>query len=116
MEIRFDKGGGCRRGISKQSNSSCRRGLKHGEHLRRVGLQGTSRRSRRDEVRWRFSAALDSPSARQEVDFNKRVGVAVVVPRGEVSGLQDVDDQVAELLVVVNLKLAGGRAGELAIR
>lgn len=48
---------------------------------------------------------LDSPSAWEQVNFNKGVRVAVVVPQGEVPGLQDVDNQVAELLVVVDLKL-----------
>lgn len=48
---------------------------------------------------------LDSPSAWEEINFNKWVGVAVVVPWDKVSGLQDVNDQVAKLLVIVDLKL-----------
>lgn len=48
---------------------------------------------------------LDSPSPWQEVDFDKWVRVAIVVPRGQVSGLQHVDDQVSQLLVIVDLKL-----------
>lgn len=47
----------------------------------------------------------DSPSPRQKIDFNKWVREAVDVPRSEVSGLQDVNYQVAELLVIVDLKL-----------
>lgn len=47
----------------------------------------------------------DSPSPRQKIDFNKWVREAVDVPRSKVSGLQDVNYQVAELLVIVDLKL-----------
>lgn len=52
-----------------------------------------------------------SPSPRQEVHFDKRVRVAVIVPRGKVPGLQDMNNQVAELLVIVDLKLRRDRAG-----
>lgn len=49
--------------------------------------------------------AQSSPSPRQEVDLDERVGVAVVVSRGQVSSLQDVDDQVSEVPVIVDLEL-----------
>ena len=49
---------------------------------------------------------FDSPSPREEINFNKWVRVAIVVPRDKISGLQDMNDQVAELLVVVDLKLS----------
>ncbi|TNN86239.1 hypothetical protein EYF80_003656 [Liparis tanakae] len=42
---------------------------------------------------------------RQEVDLDKRVGVAVVVSGSQVPGLQHVDDQVSEVPVVVDLEL-----------
>lgn len=53
---------------------------------------------------------LHSPSPWQEIHFNKWVRVAIVVPRGKVSGLQDMNDQVAKLLVIVDLKLQKQRS------
>lgn len=47
----------------------------------------------------------NSPSPWQEIHFNEWIGVAIVIPWGKVSGLQDVNYQVAKLLVIVDLKL-----------
>lgn len=49
--------------------------------------------------------AIHLPSSRQQVDFNKGVRVAVVVPWCQVPCLEDMNNEVAQLLVIIDLKL-----------
>lgn len=49
--------------------------------------------------------SIHLPSSRQQVDFNKGVGVAIVVPWCEVPCLENMNNEVAQLLVIIDLKL-----------
>lgn len=50
-------------------------------------------------------ARISSPSPGQKVDLDERVRVAIVVSRRQVSGLENVNDQVSHVPVVVDLEL-----------
>lgn len=45
------------------------------------------------------------PSTWQQVNFNKWIGVAVIVPGCQISRLKNVDDEIAQLFVIIDLKL-----------
>lgn len=45
------------------------------------------------------------PSSGQQVDFNKGVRVSVVVPWCQVPCLENMNNEVAQLLVIIDLKL-----------
>lgn len=85
----------------------------------------TTRQTQKQKGRHRTDVPEDweetgsSPSPRQEVNLDKRVRVAVVVPGGQVPGLQHVDDQVPQVPVIVDLELwakkHGGRGDEVGV-
>lgn len=71
----------------------------------------TTRQTQKQKGRHRTDIPEDSedtrssPSPRQEVNLDKRVRVAVIVPGCQVPGLQHVDDQVSQVPVIVDLEL-----------
>lgn len=48
---------------------------------------------------------IDLPSSRQQVDFNKGVRVAIIVPWSQIPCLENMNNEVAQLLVIIDLKL-----------
>lgn len=45
------------------------------------------------------------PSTRQQVNFNEWIRVAVIVPGCQIPRLKNMDDEIAQLFVVIYLKL-----------
>lgn len=46
------------------------------------------------------------PTSWKQVNFDKRIGVAIVIPWGQVAGLEHMDNQISQLFVIVYLKLS----------
>lgn len=56
-------------------------------------------------ILFRLKFVLHLPSPWKKINFNKGVRIAIVVSGSKVSCLKDVDDKVAKVFVIVDLKL-----------
>lgn len=65
----------------------------------------TSNKQKFKERYFRLKFLLHLPSPWKKINFNKGVRIAIIVSGSKVSCLKDVDDKVAKVFVIVDLKL-----------